>query len=99
MRYFTAIVLIACLMALCNANYVALFNRNKRQHLTIENTACVKVDAAFSASYNYVWTKKYHASFFANDDCTYLVGIAYPSNADWQRIPRQIRSVSVVKSF
>ncbi|KAJ2038708.1 hypothetical protein IW146_004451 [Coemansia sp. RSA 922] len=98
MRYFTVIVLIACLMALCNANIVALWNQNKGQDLTIENTACVKVDAAFSASYNYVWTNRYHASFFANDDCTYLVGLAYPGNPNWQRIPRQIRSVSVVKA-
>ncbi|KAJ2103320.1 hypothetical protein GGI09_000732 [Coemansia sp. S100] len=98
MRYFTVIVLIACLMALCNAASVSIYNKNKRQDLNIKNTACVKVDKAFRASSNFVLTTGYQASFFANDDCTFLVGMAYSANKDWQQIPRPIRSVSVVKA-
>ncbi|KAJ2753026.1 hypothetical protein GGI19_003421 [Coemansia pectinata] len=99
MRYFTVIVLIACLMALCNASIVAIYNRNKSIQIDIKDTACVKVDTAFNVSSNNVYSAGYPASFFANNDCTYLVGMAYAGNKDWQFIPRPILSVSVLKSW
>ncbi|KAJ1817223.1 hypothetical protein GGH91_004958, partial [Coemansia sp. RSA 2671] len=85
-------------MALCNASIVAIYNRNKNVQIDIKDTACVKVDKAFNVSSNNVFSAGYPASFFANDDCTYLVAMSYAGNKDWQFVPRPILSVSVLNN-
>ncbi|KAJ2809592.1 hypothetical protein GGI24_007184, partial [Coemansia furcata] len=73
MRYFFVLALISCLVAFCNATYVAIYNQKKSVTLEIKDTACVKVDAAFNTTSNNVFAAGYPTSFFANADCTYLV--------------------------
>ncbi|KAJ2742190.1 hypothetical protein GGI20_004667 [Coemansia sp. BCRC 34301] len=99
MRYFAVFALISCLLALCNATMIGIYNRQKTAYHEIKDTACFKLDKAFNVTSNNIFSAGYPASFYANADCTYLVGIAYAGNSNWQHIARPVLSVSVLKSW
>ncbi|KAJ2447400.1 hypothetical protein GGF42_005450 [Coemansia sp. RSA 2424] len=87
-------------MAICNAaTIVAMYNRAKSVQYSINDTACFKVDKAFNVTSNNVFSAGFPVSYYANDDCTYLVGMSYAGNANWQHIARPILSISVLKNW
>ncbi|KAJ2051518.1 hypothetical protein GGI08_005249, partial [Coemansia sp. S2] len=62
----------------------------------VQDTLCHKVDPIFNGSRNQVTISGYTTTFYANDDCTYIVGMSYWGTAPWQYILRPIRSFSVL---
>ncbi|KAJ2459319.1 hypothetical protein GGF42_001538 [Coemansia sp. RSA 2424] len=76
-----------------------MYNRAKYAQYNINDTACFKVDKEFNATSNNVFSTRFPVSYYANDDCTYLVGMSYIGNEKWQHITRPILSISVLKSW
>ncbi|KAJ2411819.1 hypothetical protein GGI10_004053, partial [Coemansia sp. RSA 2530] len=47
------------------------------------DTRCYKTDQIFEGNRNQVLISGYPTTFFANDDCTYTVGMSYWGTASW----------------
>ncbi|KAJ2747137.1 putative E3 ubiquitin-protein ligase [Coemansia sp. BCRC 34301] len=65
----------------------------------VQDTLCYKTDPIFNVTLNQVAVSGHPTSFFYNDDCTYLVGMAYIGTPAWQNIYRPIRSFSVLGTY
>ncbi|KAJ2108776.1 hypothetical protein GGI16_000994 [Coemansia sp. S142-1] len=64
----------------------------------VQDTICHKVEDIFKGTKNQVYVSGYPTTFYANDDCTYVIGMAYFGSA-WQTIRRPIRSFSVLSRY
>ncbi|KAJ2481579.1 hypothetical protein EV174_003433, partial [Coemansia sp. RSA 2320] len=88
-----------CLLALCSSTYVGIRNGLGFKQYEIYDTACHQADPMFNFTSNEVAVSGYPTTYFANSDCTYVVGMAYHSNWLWQKMPRQVGSFSVLGNW
>ncbi|KAJ2742938.1 hypothetical protein GGI20_004119 [Coemansia sp. BCRC 34301] len=95
MRSIVALVILGCLLALCNATYVIIEAWNVRKVYEVQDTKCYTVDKVYSGNKNHVLISGYTTQFFANNDCTDLVSINYQENP-FVTIFRPIRSFKTI---
>ncbi|KAJ2741397.1 hypothetical protein GGI20_005219 [Coemansia sp. BCRC 34301] len=101
MRLFAVLAIFSCLLVLCSSTYVGIRNSTYSHVVEVRDrdTTCIKSAVAFAGSANEIAVSGYPTSYFANDDCTNLVGIAYHSAWLWQPLKRPVRSYSVLQSW
>ncbi|KAJ2576070.1 hypothetical protein GGH95_003685 [Coemansia sp. RSA 1836] len=98
MRFYIVLAIFSCLLALCSSTNVGINSGTRLKVIEVFDTLCYKLDAAFPGSDNKVAVSGYPTSFFANDDCTNLVTVAYHGWV-FQPARRPIRSFSVLRSW
>ncbi|KAJ2908246.1 hypothetical protein GGI21_003078 [Coemansia aciculifera] len=93
------IAIFSCLLALCNATYVEVWNSIGVKTYQVQDTQCYTVDPMFTSPvnnyHNNVIVSGYPAQFFSNADCTGLVSMIYQTNP-WVNVYNPIRSFKLV---
>ncbi|KAJ2025699.1 hypothetical protein IWW39_002999 [Coemansia spiralis] len=95
MHFYSVLAILSCVLALCHATYVQVSNLQTMKIYEVFDTRCYKTDQIFEGNRNQVLISGYPTTFFANDDCTYTVGMSYWGTASWQFVLKPIRSFRV----
>ncbi|KAJ2687356.1 hypothetical protein IWW39_002998 [Coemansia spiralis] len=95
MHFYSVLAFLSCVLALCHATYVSVSDSKTYKTYEVFDARCHKTDRIFEGNRNLVFISGYPATFYANDNCTKIVGMSYWGTTAWQQVHKPIRSFSV----
>ncbi|KAJ2470490.1 hypothetical protein GGI02_002890, partial [Coemansia sp. RSA 2322] len=92
MRFFIALAVFSCLLALCSATYLGMYNAVYHENYETNDNDCHHVSSKFNTSPNQASANGGAITLFTDSKCKNAYAYIYSSNSVWTTIYSPIKS-------